>query len=346
MDAFHSELPTLTPAHGLAISLDQQQRLARLHRRGRKRARGRRIRTAHSKPLELLRTCDVLWAAALALLFAPPAAWLLSLTLLQGVALWAGLFLGLWLLLWLSLVNCNPYRPGYSVFDSFRSMDRALPTRAVSHATDLSQLSYPCVFKPAKCSTNSSQVQLIHSAEQARDYLIETMEEVVCAQQYHPGEEYTIMWERWPWRADGQVVELYWRKKTHPKGEFHPLSGAGTPKHNVLVNRLASAELLAAMERMMAGMPEVYCTRFDVRADNHVELQKGNFWVMESNGTVGVNAEGVWYGILVHWPRRMITGLYNIFTHPNASVLPAVLAERLRAFNKCGGWDFKFTDGY
>jgi len=100
------------------------------------------------------------------------------------------------------------------------------------------------------------------------------------------------------------------------------------------------------VEQMMAGMPDVYCTRFEVRTDNHVELQKGNFWVMESNGTVGVPGEGLWYTIIKHWPRRMLTGLYNMLFHPGARLHPRVLLERLRAFHKCGGWDFKITDGY
>ena len=139
----------------------------------------------------------------------------------------------------------NPYGPGFSVFDSFRTINRALPTVAVDHGTDLSTLTYPCIFKPAKCSTNSSQVRLIASPAEARAYLIETMEQVVCAQRFHPGEEYTIMYERWPWRSAGEVKEMY-----------------------------------------------------------------------------------------------------NMLFYPRARLHPRVLLERLRAFRKCGGWDFRICDGY
>ena len=339
---FHStDQIMLTPLQGL-----QLQSAAWTARRQRRQPQTRRIRTAMSKPLEFVRTCDVVWAALLSALVAPAAALALELSLAGALALGAGLFIASWLVLWMALINCNPYPPGYTVFDSFRSMTRALPTLPVTHLTDLRALDYPLIFKPAKCSTNSSQVRLICSRQQARQYLIDTLEDVVCAQQYHPGEEYTIMWERWPWRAQGAVVDVHWRRKTHPRGEFHPLSGSDTPKVTEEANQLNTAALQATVTRMMLRMPHVYCTRFDVRATSHEALARGDFRVMESNGTIGVQGGSTLYGVMVHWPRRMITGLYNMLFHPNGSVHPRLLLARLRAFNHCGGWDFRFCDGY
>jgi hypothetical protein len=139
---------------------------------------------------------------------------------------------------------------------------------------------------------------------------------------------------------------VYWRRKTHPPGEFHPLSGAGTPKVTVDANHLKSIELTRTVEAMVARMRGVYCTRFDVRADGDAELARGDFWVMESNGTIGVPGQGAAYAIFVAWPKRMIIGLYNILTHKDASIHPRVLAHRMRRFRECGGWDFRICDGF
>ncbi len=161
----------------------------------------RRVRTASSLLVEFFYVYDVLYAPVAAGF----ATGLLSFVLPWGEAemgcLFAGLTLVLFFFFWLSLINCNPYAPGSTREDQLERIENALPFRRVTAHTDLATLAYPVVFKPSLCSTNSSGVELISSAEAARCYMASTLEEVVIAQQYHPGEEFTIMWERWPWQT-------------------------------------------------------------------------------------------------------------------------------------------------
>ncbi len=311
-----------------------------------KNPRPRRVRTARTKLVEFFLVPDVPWAlflghvTTLALcLYAP---------LSVGVAglVFLGASVGWFVLLWLALINCNPYPPGYTGLDQLAGMPRALPFERVTRSTDLSRLRYPQIFKPSLCTTNSSGVRLIASEAEAAAYLAATEEEVVCAQEFHPGEEYTIMWERWPWRRRGRVVAVYWRRKTHAPEEFHPLSGGGTPKVTLPVPHLLSAALVRAVEQEVEAMPNVYCTRFDVRAEGAEALARGEFRVLESNGSVGVPGGTLLRALVTHWPKRMIIGLYNIATHPNASVHPRVLVQRVRRFMVCGGWDFRICDGF
>jgi hypothetical protein len=306
----------------------------------------RRVRTASVKWVEFFLVFDVLYAPALALAIT---AILRATTTCSGLELglaFASLTLGLFVLFWLSLVNCNPYPAGYTVFDQLRTIPNAMPVTPVTCATDLSKLAYPLIFKPSLCSTNSSGVALVHDVDQARKYMLATEEEVVCAQEYHSGEEFTIMWERWPWRRRGAVKGVYWRKKLHPAGEFHPLSGRGTPKVTVDVRHLRTEALVRAVEGTVRRMRNVYCTRFDVRAESAEALARGEFRVLESNGTIGVPGQGNVYAMLVAWPRRIVTGLYNLFTHDDASAHPRVLVHRMKRFLECGGWDFRICDGF
>ncbi len=308
--------------------------------------RGRRVRTARAKFIEFFLVPDVPWALFLAQITTLAIAMSTPLSVITAGLVFLGLCVAFFLVLWLALINCNPYPAGYTVFDQLRKMTRALPSQAVTRATDLSQLRYPLIFKPSLCSTNSSGVRLISSEKQARAYMAATREAVVCAQVFHPGEEYTIMWERWPWKPRGEVVAVYWRRKIHPRGEFHPLSGAGTPKVTLGANDLRTPQLVRAVEEMITGMPNVYCTRFDVRADSPEAMARGEFWVMESNGCIGVPGGTLTHALVTHWPRRMITGLYNIFTHEHASIHPRVLVRRIHRFAECGGWDFRICDAF
>ena len=262
--------------------------------------RVRRVRTARSRFVEFFLVPDAMWAAVLSLIATPIAAFTVSLDLGSALAFFFGALLCLFLVFWAALINCNPYPWHCCVFDHLRVLDRALPTQPVTRSTDLASLAYPLVFKPSLCSTNSSGVRLIHSAIEAAAYMRETLEDVVCAQAFHPGEEYTIMWERWPWSRRGRVVAVCWRRKTHPAGEFHPLSGNGTPKVTVPASHLSTPALVRVVETMMVKMPSVYCTRFDVRADGEAAMSRGDFWVLESNGTVGVPARSTAYSSFVH----------------------------------------------
>jgi hypothetical protein len=93
-------------------------------------------------------------------------------------------------------------------------------------------------------------------------------------------------------------------------------------------------------------MRNLHCTRFDVRADSAEALARGEFWVIESNGTIGVPGGSLAYAILVSWPRRIVIGAYNLFTHEDASAHPRVLVHRMKRFLECGGWDFRICDGF
>lgn len=306
----------------------------------------RRVRTASSRLVEFFLVFDVLYAPIVALpITLALRAWLPWTRAELGLVFLA-LTLVLFVVFWLSLVNCNPYRPGYTVFDQLRCIPNAMPATPVTARTDLSTLAYPLVFKPTMCSTNSSGVVLVHDVDEARAYMRATLEEVVCAQELHLGEEFTIMWERWPWRRRGAVKGVYWRKKLHPAGEFHPLSGRGTPKVTIDVRHLRTPALIRAVEATVAGMHNLHCTRFDVRADSAEALARGEFRVLESNGSIGVPGGSMAYAIAVAWPRRIVTGFYNLLTHPDASAHPRVLVHRMKRFLECGGWDFRICDGY
>jgi hypothetical protein len=304
------------------------------------------VRTAWPRWIEFFLVFDVLYAPVLSALVTAALAWWTHWRALPLALVFGALTLVLFLFFWLSLVNCNPYPPGYTSFDQLAAMPNALPFLRVTRATDLTRIAYPLVFKPSLCSTNSSGVALVRSVEEARAYMATTLEEVVCAQQLHPGEEFTIMWERWPWRRDGVVRAVHWRKKTHAPGEFHPLSGRGTPKVTVAAQHLKTPALVRAVERTVARLPNLHCTRLDVRADSPEALARGEFWVMESNGTVGVPGGSRAYAILISWPRRIAIGAYNLFTHADASAHPRVLVRRVRRFLECGGWDFRICDGF
>jgi hypothetical protein len=306
----------------------------------------RRVRTASSRIVEFLYVFDVYYAPAAAAALTAPLSLFVPMRPIAVALVFAALTVVCFLFFWLSLINCNPYPPDLTRAGQLARIPNVLPFTEVTRRSDLTNLQYPLIFKPSLCSTNSSGVALIESAEQARRYMAVTKEEMILAQAFHPGEEFTIMWERWPWQARGCVRAVFWRKKTHAPGEFHPLSGAGTPKVTLAAQHLRTKALLLAAERSVRALDNVYCTRLDVRADGPEELARGNFWVMESNGVIGVPGGGLLGAALVSWPRRIITGAYNIFTHENASVHPRVLVHRMRRFLELGGWDFRICDGF
>ena len=48
-----------------------------------------------------------------------------------------------------------------------------------------------------------------------------------------------------------------------------------------------------------------------------------------------------------NWIKRILIGFYNIISmHKNSQIHPKTFVKKIKNFNKCIGWDYKYQDGY
>jgi hypothetical protein len=157
----------------------------------------------------------------------------------------------------------------------------------------ISNLKYPIIFKPAKCSGCGFGVSKIDNQNQAIEYLKGlTFDTPIIAQVLDKRKhEYTILYERYPLTKRGRVIAITERVPVKNKGEFqiHNLGYGQRRCHVVDHSHLITPDFERLIDKITKKIPCLYVGRYDVKADSLESLLSGNFGVIELNGVLGAD---------------------------------------------------------
>tara|TARA_B110001469_G_scaffold126806_1_gene145494 strand:+ start:2098 stop:2982 length:885 start_codon:yes stop_codon:yes gene_type:complete len=195
------------------------------------------------------------------------------------------------------IINTNPYKN----FDSDKMSilnyisDKYKPKSEYFNIN--TNYKFPYILKPTVCSRTSKDVSLISNKQELKDYLKDYLKnnnnfnELMYQEFIDTDYEIGISYERNPLNSDGKIISIVHRTFLGGKN-FNPMDikyYIGEKRKSYMVNRsdLINNKLNKIIDTISKSIPNFYVGRFDIRVKKLSDLDKGHFFILEANGTMG-----------------------------------------------------------
>ena len=187
---------------------------------------------------------------------------------------------------------------------------------------------YPFILKPVSCTRSSKDVKVIYNKYELRKYLYKkNLNEIMYQEFIETPYEVGILYERNPLFSSGKIKSIVMRKFLKKNNiEMKKVNGVYNHEDFVNLDYLITPKLNSIIDNISHNIPNFYVGRFDIRFYNIGDLNKGKFYILEANGTMGFDLTKdcyqypllnsyVWINIKLRWLLvRLYYGLINIFT--------------------------------
>lgn len=194
--------------------------------------------------------------------------------------------------------------------------------------TDVNKLNFPIIFKPNQVPGGGKNVKLIKDIQEAKDYIKNTKGTII-AQEYNDfPHEYGVLYERYPFNKNGQVISITEKQLVTPNKKFQPMSiGIYKRTSNVIDHTKHNTKIFEKIiDRLTKNIPFLYACRYDIKAKSLQHLLQGDFQIIELNGLLGldlrsfkhtVNQFDIYnFHLQTRWVlKRIILGLQNQFIY-------------------------------
>lgn len=152
----------------------------------------------------------------------------------------------------------------------------------------VNKLTYPIIFKPNTCTANSYYVKKIVDVGSASKYISSYPHDEIMIQDYdNSPHEFAILYERFPYQKHGKIVSLDEKIKVK---EYDDITFSVDNSKVVNNNVHITPQLSGVVDKLIKQIvPKVYVGRFDVKAKSLQALKRGEFKVLELNGSFGSN---------------------------------------------------------
>lgn len=214
---------------------------------------------------------------------------------------------------WIIFLNVNPYKPTENKLTILDYIPKAYtPASGMlwnESPSVLQNLRYPVVLKPVRCTALSRGIVIVNNPHELVSIGNDILEnpEYMYQEYIDWGNEVGILYEY------GNIVSIV-RKDGNEK--IRAYCKACTD-----ITYIATPELTSAIQSIASSIPNFNVGRFDIRYQNHAELMKGNFMIVEANGTLGFDLRKTTSNFItggaftVRWfIMRLVYGLYNILS--------------------------------
>ena len=187
---------------------------------------------------------------------------------------------------------------------------------------------YPFILKPVSCTRCSKSVKIIHNKYELKNYLHnKNLNEIMYQEFIDSSYEVGILYERNPLSSRGKIISIVLRKFL--KNNNFELKNIKNPADFVNLDYLITPNLNTIIDNISRKIPNFYVGRFDIRCYNMDDLNKGKFYILEANGTMGYDLRKDFYKeysypylliCLRWWLIRLYYGLINIITFNSVNV--------------------------
>ena len=253
-----------------------------------------------------------------------------------------GFFAG-FILQWVLFLNVNPYPLQQD--NKLAIMSLIPKTYRPETQFSLTEIQsnvvvYPIIIKPTICSGEGMGITILQNETELNAYMAahpNTSQLMVQSYLENYPVEIGVCWEKRPWEKEGRVLEIV--EKTQQtsvrKFDYHQYkdhSDQITPALNQLFNAISQT------------IPNMNVCRYDIRLPSIDHLQKGDFKIVEVNGTMGMRYLGYPIGVLpdVEWYlMRIFMGIHHLVTLQGYSPLNLAKAMYTSYINavKCHDWE-------
>lgn len=240
---------------------------------------------------------------------------------------------------WIVFLNVNPYPLNvdnkFAVMESFPEQYRP-STQFMLADIYFKEFDYPIIIKPTICSGGGVGISIINDKEELDDFMKNVTDfSYFMVQKYledHPI-EIGVLYEKYPWETEGRILEIA-EKTNNDKIRF--FVSLYLKKHTQFVK---NKKVLAIFRDLIKCVPNANAVRFDIRLKHIEDLEKGDFKIVEMNGTMGMP---YYKEFDINWYlRRLAIGAANIFTLQGYSPLslPVAMYKSFMSMHTCDDYE-------
>lgn len=193
-------------------------------------------------------------------------------------------------IIYILFINVNPY---YTDFNKCKTLSY-IPKEYKPHTflynenVDLSSLKYPIIFKPNVCSGLSDNVKIINSVKEANDYIDKNDKNEIIIQEFMDYNiELGVLYEKNLFNNKGEIKSIV-RKQSNSTKIMCSCGGEISCDN---LNHLINNDLNELFERISNSIPNFNVGRYDIKCKDINSFSNGNFYILEANGTMGVNLD-------------------------------------------------------
>jgi len=254
------------------------------------------------------------------------------------------LYFALFSVQWILFLNVNPYP---IQLDNKFSIMELFPEKYIPEVQFMfcdiknKNFEYPIVVKPIKCSGCGKNVFVINNQTELNKFIINypnNKEFMVQTFLRDHNIELGVLYEKYPWEENGKIIEI--SEKTNYNSEIKSEYGKNIVLHTYL---LENEEVKTIFKDIANTIHGANVLRYDIRLKKLDDLEKGDFKIIEANGTMGMSLykdfDMPWY------VRRMVIGLSNILLFKGYSPinLPVVMYKSFMSMNNCNDYENLFS---
>lgn len=209
------------------------------------------------------------------------------------------------------------------------------------------RITYPIIIKHTICSGACKNIEIINSYNELQHFLINNDNEInnYMVQSYlHDYDvEIGVLWEKHPFAREGKIMEIVEKTQKDKIRKFNE-------NNYIIHSNLINDHLNQLFNSISKTIPKMNACRYDIRLKNISDLHKGEFKILEANGTMGMSFLGhpLKNGYLKDFQwyfTRLSIGLYNIVTLQGYSPINLLIAMFKSYSNtiRCNDWENIFS---
>ena len=207
---------------------------------------------------------------------------------------------------------------------------------------------YPFILKPSDCSSCSRGVELIKDHSELSKYIKSYGNDKLIYQTFiDTPHEYTILYEKNPFSKKGNIKNIY--KTIYGNEIFKSENSTIDLTKSIKRNDLITPQLEKTIDSISSKIKGFYLGRYDIRVNSIEDLQNGNIYILELNGSMGFNNDTYTFNLLKRYIigilfilKRIIYGLLNILKIDCLN--PLIVFTRMCISFKCNDWNRLFMN--
>jgi hypothetical protein len=272
-----------------------------------------------------------------------------------NINIYASFFISFFII-YILFINVNPR---YNDFNKFKSLSY-IPDEYKPHTflynkkvVDLTSLKYPIIFKPNVCSGLSTNVKIIHSIKEAKDYIEKNNENEILIQEFIDYDtELGVLYEKNLFTDKGRIISIVRKQSNKTKIMYSCEGEISCDNLNYIINN----NLNELFDKISNNIPDFYAGRYDIKCKDIQSFINGKFYILEVNGTMGFdldkrldvynlnynNIPSAIYKVERWFLYRCLMGFVNIVSSRSYNNICEMINEMFMIFynnTKCKNWE-------
>lgn len=197
------------------------------------------------------------------------------------------------LIQWILFLNINPYplenNNKLAIMSYIPEIYKPEQEFLMSNLSieEMENMKYPIIIKPIICSGEGKHIFIVNNYEEFKQFMILNEYKInplnYMVERYLDDHdvEISVFYERKPWEEKGKVIEIV--EKTQ-KDKIRPQVFEFIKNYPELITE----KVQEMFETLSRKIPDFYVGRYDIRLKHLEDLEKGDFKILEVNGTMAM----------------------------------------------------------